>query len=258
MAAILNLTWSCLVDAVQRDSSAGVGEPRDAERLLDLQLAFNLYPAWYAHPSWLATLGEATTMAEEYCELRNSPQWIRAVSSALLRGGQLHQHFDCDFFDPAKRLALIDAGTLTRLAGLVSATLLRERLRRIVAQSEVRAVQKCMGEEAHAFAVRWQGLLPMVAPALEQSGWPNREVWERTSVALLCSALPSHAIGILGRLHMKFPIDWLEPRRRLVEPQRVGLTRHIIAVLLQSDTSWGWLFSPDMTSNQLTEAANGA
>jgi hypothetical protein len=246
------------VVAVPRDISATAAEPTDAKRLLDLQLAFNLYPAWYAHPSWLATLGDATTLAEEYCELRSSPQWIRAVSSALLRGGQLHQHFDCDFFDPAKRLALIDAGTLTRIAGLVSATLLRERLRRIVTHAEVRAVQQCMGEETHAFAVRWQGLLPMIGPVLDQSDWPNRDVWERSSVALLLSALPSHAIGILGRLHMKFPIDWLEPRRRLIEPQRVGLTRLIVAVLLQAGTSWGWLFSPDMTSNQFTEAANGA
>jgi hypothetical protein len=244
------------VDAVSHNGSAGAAEPKDTQRLLDLQLAFNLYPAWYAHPSWLATLGDATTLAEEYCELRNSPQWIRAVSSALLRSGQLHQHFDCDFFDPAKRLALIDAGTLVRLAGLVSATLLRERLRRIVTSAEVRAVQQCMGEEAHAFAVRWQGLLPMVGPAL--SHWPAREHWERESVLLLLSALPSHAIGILGRLHMKFPIDWLEPHRRLVEPQRVGLTRHIVAVLLQAGTSWAWLFSPDMTSTQFTEAANGA
>jgi hypothetical protein len=246
------------VDAVPRDSSAIIAEPKDAERLLDLQLAFNLYPAWYAHPSWLATLGDATTLAEEFCELRNSPQWIRAVSSALLRGGQLHQQFDCDFFDPAKRLALIDAGTLTYIAGLVSATLLRERLRRIVAHSEVRAVQQCMGEEAHAFAVRWQGLLPMIAPIIDKGGWPSREIWERNSVALLLSALPGHAIGVLGRLHMKFPIDWLEPHRRLIEPQRVGLTRLIIAVLLQAGTSWNWLFAPDITSMQFTEAANGA
>ncbi len=246
------------MDAAPLDNAASAAEANGAERLLDLQLAFNLYPAWYAHPSWLATLGDATTMAEEYCELRSSPQWIRAVSSALLRSGQLHQHFDCDFFDPAKRLALIDAGTLIRLAGLVSATLLRERLRRAVTHAEVRAIQQCMGEEAHAFAVRWQGLLPMVAPIIDNHGWPRPEIWEKNSVELLLSALPGHAIGVLGRLHMKFPIDWLEPRRRLVEPQRVGLTRLIIAVLLQAGTPWNWLFAPDITSIQFTEAANGA
>ena len=240
--------------AVPRDNLAVTAEPTDSERLLDLQVAFNLYPAWYAHPSWLGTLGDATTLAEEYCELRGSPQWIRAVSSALLRGGELHRHFDCDFFDPAKRLALIDAGTLTRIAGLVSATLLRERLKRIVRHAEVHAVQQCMGDEAHAFAVRWPGLLPMAAPAVEKQEWPRRDVWERDSVALLLSALPGHAIGVLGRLQLKFPIDWLEARRRLVEPQRVALTRLIIAVLLQAGTSWSWLFSPDMTS----EAVKGA
>jgi hypothetical protein len=227
----------------------------DAERLLDLQLAFNLYPAWYAHPSWLATLGDATTLAEECCEMRHSPQWIRAVSSALLRGSQLHHHFDCDFFDPAKRLALIDADTLMRVASLVSATLLRERLKKVVLRHEVLAVHKCMGEQAHAFAIRWEGLLPMVMPAVAEQGWPSRDVWERNSVALLFSALPGHAIGVLGRMRMKFPLDWLEPGRRLVEPQRVGLTRLIIAVLLRAGTQWNWLFSPDITPIQV---ANGA
>lgn len=246
------------MDAALHDpSAAAAAEPTHAERLLDAQLAFNLYPAWYAHPSWLATLGDATELAEEYCELRNSPLWLRATSSALLHGGQLDQHFDCDFFDPAKRLALIDANTLTHIAGLVSATLMRERLKRVVLQSEVRAVHACMGEAAHAFAIRWSGLLPMVGPAIGPNSWPNRETWERNSIAQLFSALPSHAIGVIGRLRMKFPCDWPAPRLRLVEPQRVGLTKLIVGVLLQARTPWSWLFAPDFAS-YAADASPGA
>jgi hypothetical protein len=247
------------MDAEPRDASAAAAaEPAHAERLLDLQLAFNLYPAWYAHPSWLATLGDASLLAEEYCELRTSPQWLRAMSTALLCAGQLQHHFDCDFFDPAKRLALIDAVTLTRIGGLVSATLMRERLRRVVLQSEMRAVHACMGAEAHEFAVRWSGLLPMVGPAIESGAWPMRATWERNSIAQLFSALPSHAIGVIGRLRMKFPCDWPASRQRLVEPQRVGLTKLIVGVLLQSGTPWNWLFAPDFTAAHATEARNGA
>ena len=78
--------------------------PRDttSERLLDLQLSFNLYPSQYAHTSWLERLG----VSDADKELRTSPLWIRSVSSALLRGANLDKHFDNDFFDPAKRLAL--------------------------------------------------------------------------------------------------------------------------------------------------------
>src|SRR5688572_16853150 len=91
-----------------------------SERLLDLQLAFNLFPARYAHASWLERLG----VSDADNELRPSPLWTRSVSSGLLRAANLDKHFDSDFFDPAKRLALIDATTLTRVAGLVCATLL--------------------------------------------------------------------------------------------------------------------------------------
>jgi hypothetical protein len=215
-----------------------------AERLVDLQLAFNLYPSWYAHSTWLAQLG----IADSETELQNSPLWTRAVSSALLRSEQLEQHFDNDFFDPAKRLALLDAATLTRVAGLASATLLREKLKRAVRQDEVRALQACIGAEAHAFAVRWGGLLPMVNPPFAGAGWPTRAEWERASIIQLFAALPAHAIGVMGRLRMRFPNDWGLPRQRLAEPQRVGLTRLIVAVILQSSPLWRWLFEAAPTA----------
>jgi hypothetical protein len=227
------------MNAVPRDTSV---EPTasiaGSERLVDLQLAFNLYPSWYAHPSWLARHG----IGESDLELRSSPLWIRSVSSALLRSEHLDQHFDCDFFDPAKRLALLDAATLTRVAGLVSATLLRERLKRAVRQDEVRAVQECIGAEAHAFAVRWGGLLPMVNPPFATGALPTRAEWQQASIMQLFIALPAHAIGVIGRLRMRFPCDWIVPRQHLVEPQRVGLTRLIVAIIRQSSPQWHWLF----------------
>jgi hypothetical protein len=196
--------------------------PRDttSERLLDLQLSFNLYPSQYAHTSWLERLG----VSDADQELRTSPLWTRSVSSALLRGANLDKHFDNDFFDPAKRLALIDASTLTRIAGLVCATLLRERIKRAVRQDEVRALRASIGAEAHAFAVRFGGLLPMVAPPFANDPWP------------------APAIGVTGRMRMRFASDWTPPRQRLNEPQRVGLTKLIVAVIMQSTPDWRWLF----------------
>lgn len=248
------------MDAASADASALAEDA--SERLLDLQLAFNLYPAWYAHLSWLALLGDADELSQESYELRGSPLWIRSTSSALLRGSNLHRHFESDFFDPAKRLALIDADSLRRIAGHVSATLLRTRLRRVVEQREVQAVHACMGAEAHAFAVRWDGLLPMVAPIVDPNihsdQWPTAATWEHHSVAQLLSALPNHAIGVLGRLRMKFPSDWSLPRQRLVEPQRVSFTRLIVSVILESNSPWRWLFAPDFNASLASEAANGA
>jgi hypothetical protein len=228
------------MNAAPRETTSHVSSsrPSNAEHLLDLQLSFNLYPAQYAHASWLERLG----VSEADNELRASPLWTRSVSSALLRAANLDKHFDNDFFDPAKRLALIDASTLTRVAGLVSATLLRERIKRAVRQEEVRALRASIGAEAHAFAVRFGELLPMVTPPFANDPWPEPAQWRKAAVLLLFGALPAHAIGVTGRMRMRFSSDWTLPRHRLNEPQRVGLTRLIVAVLMQSTPDWRWLF----------------
>jgi hypothetical protein len=209
-----------------------------SERLLDLQLSFNLYPSRYAHASWLERLG----VNNADVEVRATPLWTRSVSSALLRAANLDKHFDNDFYDPAKRLALIDASTLTRVAGLVCATLLRERIKRAVRQEEVRVMRASIGAEAHAFAVRFGELLPMVTPPFANDPWPAPTEWQKAAVLLIFGALPAHAIGVMGRMRMRFSSDWTLPRNRLSEPQRVGLTKLIVTVIMHSTPEWRWLF----------------
>jgi hypothetical protein len=215
--------------------------PSNAERLVDLQMAFNLFPSQYAHATWLERLG----VSADENEPRESPLWTRSVSSALLRAANLDKHFDNDFYDPAKRLALIDASSLTRVAGLVGATLLRERIKRAVRQEEVRTLRASIGAEAHAFAVRFGELLPMVTPPFASDPWPSQDEWQKATVLQLFSALPAHAIGVMGRMRMRFASEWTLPRHRLSEPQRVGLTRLIVAVLRQSTPEWRWLFESE-------------
>jgi hypothetical protein len=227
-----------------------------AERLVDLQLAFNLYPAMYAHPSWLQRC--AGPLAAESSELTLSPLWIRALSTALLRHERLDEHCECDFFNPAKRLALMEAPTLIRIGGLVTATLLRERLRRVISRAEVQAAEACMGVEAHRYAVRWQGTVPLIGPVFDEIGWPSAEVWQRKSVAQLFAAIPSYAVGVTGRMRLRFPCDWTLPdarQARMNEPQRVALTRFIVAVILDAAPEWRWLFESQLGSRPELEGA---
>lgn len=226
------------MNAAPRETTPSPSGPSNAERLLDLQLSFNLYLSQYAHASWLERLG----ISDADNELRASPLWTRTVSSALLRAANLDTHFDNDFFDPAKRLALIDAATLTRVAGLVCATLLRDRIKRAVRQDEVRALQATIGPEAHAFAVRFGGLLPMVTPPFANDPWPAPGEWQKAAVLLMFGALPAHAVGVTGRMRMRFSSEWTLPRHRWSEPQRVGFTKLVVAVLMQSTPGWRWLF----------------
>jgi hypothetical protein len=216
-----------------------------ADRLVDLQLSFNLFPARYAHASWVQRcLGP---MAADSSELSAAPSWLRALSAALLRHEGLDQHYDCDFFDPAKRLALLEAHTLIRIGGLVMATLLRDRLRRTISRTEVQVAEACMGAQARQYAVRWQGALPFPSPALEAGHWPSAEVWQRMSVAQLVAAIPSHAVAVTGRMRLRFPCDWALPGERglrLSEPQRVSLTNFIVAIVVDAAPEWRWLFEP--------------
>lgn len=225
-----------------------------AERLVDLQLAFNLYPAMYAHESWLQRC--VGPLAAESSELTLSPLWIRALSTALLRHEGLDQHCECDFFNPAKRLALMEAATLIRIGGLVTATLLRERLRRAISRAEVQAAEACMGAEAHRYAVRWQGSVPIVGSVLDGNGWPSRDIWQRKCVAQLFAAIPSYSLGVIGRMRLRFPCDWQLPdehQPRLNEPQRVNLTRFIVAVIVDAAPEWRWLFESQMGSRPEAE-----
>lgn len=225
--------------------------------LADLVLTFNLFPALYAHSTWLSCV---CPRVDDSTRLDGSPLWVRALSVALLRRQRLHEHFDGDFTDPIKRLALVDAATLTRIAGLASAALLRNRLRRVVKREHVQAVQASLGVEAHLFAIRWQGPLPAVDPLTDGEEWPSAELWRKKSIALLFAVMPAQARGVMDRLRMRFPIAWVLPDPEqvpLAEPHRGNLARLLIAVARDSSAQWSWLFDLDAPADERL-AARGA
>lgn len=215
--------------------------------LFDLGLRFNLFPAQYVHASRLMRLGVVVEDDDPATDVSRSPAWTRALSAAVLRDEQLDQHFDCDFHDPARRLALLDAVTLTQLGGLVSAVLLRPRLRRIVQQSQVRVVHACMGSEAHQFALRWSGIVPAIPTLFGHSeDWTNGDSWAQMSVAQTIAVIPTTAVGVIGRLRLRFPAQWALPDPRqppLDEAQRASLMTLIVSVVEQCAPQWGWLFT---------------
>ena len=215
--------------------------------IVGLKLDFNLFPAEYAHDSWLAQLG--IDAAERSTALARSPLWLRSVSTALLRARRLEECFDCDFHDRAKRLVLIDTATLVRIGGLVLATLLRERLRRIVHRPQVQALHDCMGTEAHQFALRWTGMVPSIPVPFDDGAVRiSAESWTHRSIAQLFAAVPAQATGIVERMRLRFPAHWTLPDSRqpqLNETQRGALMTLVIAVIADSAAQWSWLFAEE-------------
>jgi hypothetical protein len=224
-------------------------EPGASVDVISLKLDFNLFPSDYAHPSWLAQLGiHATQLSTPFAR---APLWKRSVSTALLRAHRLEQYFDCDFADHAKRLALIDAATLIRIGGLVLATLLRERLRRIVQRSQVQALHDCMGVEAHQFALRWNGPVPALPLPFEESpASMTAESWAQRSIGQVFATLPEQASGVSERMRLRFPTHWTLPDPglpKLGDAQRGDLTKFVVAIIGQSAAQWSWLFSEPST-----------
>lgn len=216
----------------------------EGARLFTLQLHFNLFPASYVDPSWLPK----SAASEADLTVGGSPFWMRSLSSALLREWQLEQQFDCDFRDPAKRLALLDAVLLLRVGGLASAALLRERIRRTVDGASLAVMQRAIGIEAHRFALRWRedlGELAEIATLWNRKldrDWPTADEWAAHSASLVMAAMPATASGVIGRLRLKFPRAWSsEPRERvrMSERQRAALAKFLIDRVSEFSSEWG-------------------
>jgi hypothetical protein len=252
-------------------------KPSIAARLFDLQLAFNLFPATYVHSGWLVEMGLLPDLLIKTGDPRSdaadggiapaSPFWVRRLSNALLRRWRLDQQFDCDFFDPAKRLALLDAAELIRIGGLAGAVLMRDRIRRTVDRAAIAVMQQSIGADAHRFALRYDRQLPELDTLSSEwtrqwnGSWPEVDAWTARSAILLSSAIPVTAPGVLGRLQFKFPRSWTSEashRLRLTEQQRASLAELLVDIVAEHSTEWAWLFAqaaPDAMRSPLRREA---
>jgi hypothetical protein len=110
---------------------------------------FNLHIARLAHRSWYEQM-----LPERFSQnarpgsgggigARAEPK----VSAWLLRQHDLHETFDWDMSEPAKRPWLLDPSALNHLCGLLSLAMHRQWLLRIIKGSQLRALREAAGPE---------------------------------------------------------------------------------------------------------------
>lgn len=218
-----------------------------ADSLFDLILKFNLFPALYVHPSWVQSLfflQHADTPDQEL-----NPYWIRYLSKTLLDMFKLDQHWEFDFSNPAKKLALIDAEHLMRLGHCVAAILVQPYLRKIISGSKISIINQVIGAEHREFALRWKptrhnsfsldvaslnGLTEMAYNALAA-----QQEWQRFVVRLIISLMPLDATGVRNRLLFKFPMDYRDTDYlKLTEDKRALVAALFFDVLQQQLPDW--------------------
>jgi len=218
-------------------------QPVVRDRAFDLRLRFNLFPATYAHASWIARLGQHLPLAEG---LDDSPFWVRRLSMALLQACKLEQEFDFDFSERTKNIALLDAAVLARCARLMAGLLVREQIRHVVLGADMAAIERTLGRETLRFALGWTAPLPVLGYVFHPHGaaLPENEAWTRRAVGLASALLGVAPRATLARLQLKFPCDWGSLERPLLqEHDRSRLAALFAAVLNKAAPEHAWLFA---------------
>lgn len=222
-------------------------QPLVLDRAVDLQLRFNLFPATYAHASWIARISRHVPQPDRFNEPCDSPFWLRRLSLALLRACKVEQDFDFDFSERTKNIALLDAAVLERCARLMAGLLVRDQVRQVVLGADMMAIERTLGRETHRFVLGWTAPLPALGYTFHPRGaaFPDNEGWTRRAVGLVGALLGDVSRATLARMQLRFPCDWASHKRPVLqEEDRAKLTGIFVAVLNKAEPEHAWLFAP--------------
>jgi hypothetical protein len=116
---------------------------------------FNLHVARFAHPSWYARSVPGSLRSAAKSDARGGlhDRVESQVSVWLLREVGLDAAMDWDLLEPQKRLWLLDASALQRLAMELALAMHRRWLLQVIGGARLRTVAKAVGEPALRFVV---------------------------------------------------------------------------------------------------------
>lgn len=229
-----------------------------SDTLFDKVMRFNLFPAEYAHHSWLQmidsslvpfgladmTLSAACFSEGDETPARASPMWLRQMSMALLGLRELDRQYDFDYSDTGKRLALLPTSSLLPLCEQAAALLVRPALQRLIRGAEVAAVDAVIGRALRMQTLASQAGVEHLATALTgvlghvDAAIVDAEAWATLPMQIALSVLPADAIGTRARLRFRFPHAQRRlPRFALSELQRRQLVQVcLVAAQALNDT----------------------
>ncbi|WP_162634439.1 SctK family type III secretion system sorting platform protein [Ralstonia sp. GX3-BWBA] len=215
-------------------------------RLAGLVATFNLRPDRYIDASWLP--------ADWPLALRDPVRYGEAgravLARALLQAHQLHGEWDYDFAAMEKRVALLPADALERLAVCCGLCLHRQWLREgEVSRKTRQAIDLAFGAPLVAFALERMPAFEAVAETLQaQRQYPRLavETLRARGRRLLTDFLVPFGPAVIRRLALKFPrnaADADRPPYLLGRTQRAELGELLrLSLIPEQVPAWDWLF----------------
>lgn len=226
-------------------------QPILCDPLFDAALRFNLFPSEYVHPSWLDMLDKVLPCVFSANEMNATDRSktafeTRSLSRVLLTLCHADGHFDFDFSDQAKRVALLPHDALMSLGMQVSAILTQSHLQKIVMNEKIHAINQAIGEDIRLFCLHWPVEGHLMPAALGELGNAiathlfdaNRFQW--CAIRLVHALIPADETAVSRRLSLKYPVRWRRIKPFNLNPQqRNELSALFIAVLKKK---WPGLF----------------
>jgi hypothetical protein len=203
--------------------------------LLLAVLRFNLQPASYADPAQLAALWPDGLAAGQWPRLLAAPRLSSRLSRHLIeRLGAAGE--PCWDFTPARRrLALLPATEIARLARFAGCFLNARAIAKVIARSAVQELRQRLGDDAYVFAVKRAAFL---APP-ERADAPPPEAGRIECDGFACFAhwLAGEPAAVAARLRLKLPPPGI-PELPPATPDAVQAEQVLDKVLKEGDPAW--------------------
>lgn len=213
------------------DALAGLAADR---ALLMAVLRFNLQPAGYADPERLAALWPDRLDAGQWRRLLAAPRLAGRLSRHLLERLGLEGESCWDFAPRRRRLALLPAGELTRIARFAGCFLHARAIARVIARGAVQELRQRLGDDAYLFAVKRATFL---APPETAQGPVEPAAIEHGGFACLGHWLAGEPAAVAARLRLKLPPPGI-PERPPAVPDAALAGQVLDKVLKEGDAAW--------------------
>jgi hypothetical protein len=203
--------------------------------LLLAVLHFNLQPAAYADPERLAALWPGELDAAQWRRLLEARRLKCRLSEHLIERFGLATDSCWDFAPPRRRLALLSAAELTRIARFAGCFLNARAITKVITRSAVQELRRQIGDDAYIFAVKRATFL--APPEIADAPPPAPGVVEQEGFACLSHWLVGEPFAVAARVRLKLPLPGI-PELPPPVPDVALAAQVLDKVLKEGDPAW--------------------